>query len=561
MTHCAANRGGLLGTALALGCLAGLGWIVPAPRAAACPFCIAISKTLSEEIAGSDHVVFARRLAGTDVPVGAAANSAEPASPGQPSSGAAQQVQHTAQFEIVEVLKSRGGAQPGQQIELLYFGRHDEDVLFAVYGMGEEQISWSTPVALTPKSIAYLKQLPRLPPAGADRLAFFQQYFEDEEAMLAADAYDEFARAPYADVRALKDRMDRQQLLAWIRSPEVSVSRRRLYLTMLGVCGLPEDADALEQLIRSDDRQVRSCLDALVAAYLNLKGEPGLPLVEELFLGNPEAEYTDTYSTIMALRFHLQESEQIPKQRLLGALRRVLDRKDLADLVIPDLARWQDWSVVDRLVALFKEADQKSAWVRVPVVNYLRACPLPEAKERLEELAQIDPDAVRRAQQFFPLGGQQPAQPGGTSAGTAALSTDGQSTSAAENTAANAPSASPAAEGEAASASAADALPDTASATATHSGNDANTGGNTEQTADATGGAASSSQTPPEQTVQPPGQASAQAESSAAGAGTGSDTAGQPKPTWFVLGTAVAVGLVLTLLFVAILSGNWGRSS
>jgi hypothetical protein len=561
MTHCAANRGGLLGTALALGFLAGLGWIVPAPRAAACPFCNAISKTLSEEIAGSDHVVFARRLAGTEVPVGAAANSAEPASPGQPSSGVAQQVQHTAQFEIVEVLKSRGGVQPGQQIELLYFGRHAEDVLFAVYGMGEEQISWSTPVALTPRSTAYLKQLPQLPPAGPDRLAFFQQYFEDEEAMLAADAYDEFARAPYADVRALKDRMDRQQLLAWIRSPDMSVSRRRLYLTMLGVCGLPEDADALEQLIRSDDRNVRSCLDALVAAYLNLKGEPGLPLVEELFLGNPDAEYTDTYSTIMALRFHLQESEQIPKQRLLGALRRVLDRKDLADLVIPDLARWQDWSVIDRLVALFKEADQKSAWVRVPVVNYLRACPLPEAKQRLEELAQIDPDAVRRAQQFFPLGGQQPAQPGGTSAGTAAPSTDGQSTSAAENTAANAPSASPAAEGEAASASAADGLPDTASATATHSGNDANTGGDTEQTADATGGAASSSQTPPEQTVQPQGQASAQAESSAAGAGTGSDTAGQPKPTWFVLGTAVAVGLVLTLLFVAILYGNWGRSS
>ena len=32
----------------------------------------------------------------------------------------------------------------------------------------------------------------------------------------------------------------------------------------------------------------------------------------------------------------------------------MLDRPQLADLVIPDLARWEDWSVMDRLVELFK---------------------------------------------------------------------------------------------------------------------------------------------------------------------------------------------------------------
>jgi hypothetical protein len=37
------------------------------------------------------------------------------------------------------------------------------------------------------------------------------------------------------------------------------------------------------------------------------------------------------------------------------------------------------------------------------VVNYLRACPLPEAKERLAELEKIDPKAVKRAATFFPI--------------------------------------------------------------------------------------------------------------------------------------------------------------
>ena len=54
-------------------------------------------------------------------------------------------------------------------------------------------------------------------------------------------------------------------------------------------------------------------------------------------------------------------------------------------------------------VFVMSNAGEKSSWVRVPIVNFLRACPLPEAKEQLGELAKIDPDAVRRATTFFPF--------------------------------------------------------------------------------------------------------------------------------------------------------------
>jgi hypothetical protein len=83
----------------------------------------------------------------------------------------------------------------------------------------------------------------------------------------------------------------------------------------------------------------------------------------------------------------------------------MLDRPELADLVIVDLARWEDWSVMDRLVDLFKKADDKSSWVRVPVVRYLMACPKPEAKKHLEDLEKIDAGAVKRARTFFPFEG------------------------------------------------------------------------------------------------------------------------------------------------------------
>jgi hypothetical protein len=104
----------------------------------------------------------------------------------------------------------------------------------------------------------------------------------------------------------------------------------------------------------------------------------------------------------MALRFHGSEGGVIDSKRLVKSLHYMLERPELADLVIPDLAKWEDWTVMDRLFSLYKSADEKNSWVRVPVVNYLRACPLPKAKELLKECEKIDPAAVKRANTFFP---------------------------------------------------------------------------------------------------------------------------------------------------------------
>ena len=93
---------------------------------------------------------------------------------------------------------------------------------------------------------------------------------------------------------------------------------------------------------------------------------------------------------------------------MLASLRLMLDQANLADLVIPDLARWEDWSVMPRLVELFKTSNEKTSYMRVPIINYHRACPKPEAKTALEELAKLDPAAMKQAESFFPLAGGPP---------------------------------------------------------------------------------------------------------------------------------------------------------
>jgi hypothetical protein len=366
--------------------------VLGAGLAAACPFCSAVSQTFSEEMATMDAVVVAELV--------------EPPPPARSDDPGKELPK--AKFKVAKVVKGESLVKPDQMIETIYFGEAPKGKPFLIMGVDPQNLMWSTPLLLSERAREYIPRLLTLPKEGAQRLEFFQEYLEDSDELLARDAYDEFAKAPYSAVIELKPKMKHDQLVAWIQNPDVPASRRRLYLTMLGVCGTSDDVSMLAQMLRSDDRKAKAGLDALIACYLTLQGPAGMELVEDLYLKNEKAEYADTYAAIMAIRFHGSETNVIPQERLVQSLRYMLDRPQLADLVIPDLARWEDWDVMPKMVELFKTADEKSSWVRVPVINYLRACPKPEAKEAIASLEKIDPAAVKRANTFFPFGGGAP---------------------------------------------------------------------------------------------------------------------------------------------------------
>ena len=361
-------------------------WLVLSGVAGACPFCSAVSQTLSEEMASMDAAVIAELVS---VPPERPAGSDEPLA--------------KASFRIREILKGKSQLGDRKSVEIVYYGKGKPGDLFLIEAVDPPRLMWSTPLTLTSRSAAYVRRLPKLAKEGPARLEFFLAYLEDKEDILSRDAYDEFARAPYETVQGLAKQLDHDQLIKWIADPDIPASRRRLYFTLLSVCGGKADNPFLEGLMQSSDKKSKAGLDALTACYMTINGPDALPLVEKLFLKNPEAEYAETYSVIQAIRFHGMYAKSIPRERLLVSLRLVLDRPPVADLVIPDLARWEDWTQIDRLSELFRKADEKTSWVRVPIVNYLRACPLPQAKKRLEELEKIDPGAVRRAKTFFPF--------------------------------------------------------------------------------------------------------------------------------------------------------------
>jgi hypothetical protein len=208
----------------------------------------------------------------------------------------------------------------------------------------------------------------------------------------------------------------------------VQANRRRLYATMLGVCGTPADADRIGAILAGktatggplpqEQAEIRGGLDALIACYVALRGPEALDLVDRLFLNRKgrDVPFAETYAAVMALRFLGEESDLVPRERVLASLRLLLEEPKLADLVIADLARWQDWSVVEKLARIFKDAQTDNIFVREPIVNYLRACPLPEAAAAVKELEKIDPEACRRAATLAGLAGAIAAAPASSAA-------------------------------------------------------------------------------------------------------------------------------------------------
>lgn len=368
-------------------------WVLSANASlmlAACPFCSAVSQTLRQEMEAMEVVAIAKIVKGSET-------------------------DSDAEFVIQTVLRGESLVKDQQTTRVNYFGKAAEGTQFLLMGVDPPDLLWSSPLPVSPIAVDYVKAITKLPEDRVQRAEFYLQYLEHSDPLLARDAYDEFASTEYSDLKKLAPKLDREKLLGWIKDTSLPPDRKRLHLVLLGICGKPEDTKLLSEMLRSDDPNKKAGLDAMISCYITLLGEDGVQLIDELFLANKQSQYADTFSAIQALRFHETDGGVIGRERVVKSLRLILDRPELADLVIPDLARCEDWSSIDRLVELFKTADEKSSWVRVPVINYLRACPKPEAAAKLKELEKLDPASYKRANAFFPVQPPKPAPNAGES--------------------------------------------------------------------------------------------------------------------------------------------------
>ncbi|MBA3313231.1 MAG: hypothetical protein M3552_18960 [Planctomycetota bacterium] len=394
--------------------------------AAACPFCSAPSLTLSEQAAQSDVVLLARWKSGTKGSV-------------DDQNDASSTV-----FEVTKVLK--GPLQPGDTIKQAGYQPAEKGDAFLLTGLGADVVQWDVPTPFSEKAFDYLAKAPSPKKDDGEkvsyqaRLPYFIKHLENEEEAIANDAYYEFANAPYEDIVAVKAELPREKIRGWVLDPNTPPSRLGLYGLLMGLSGTDEDAAAMEQLIAKPTDEFRIGLDGVMSGYLLLKKEPGLELVKTLKLeneyivgedGQPIVDdqgqkvavpFSETYAAMQAVRFMWDYGGGvIAPDQLRAAMRVLLDRPELADLAIADLARWKDWSIMDKLAELYEQEAYQIPGIKRSIIRYFDAATkdLPkdvdpkeddkmpahvkEAREHYAAIKKKDPETVKSVEQFLIL--------------------------------------------------------------------------------------------------------------------------------------------------------------
>jgi hypothetical protein len=207
------------------------------------------------------------------------------------------------------------------------------------------------------------------------RVPYFLRHLNSSDRQISDDAFVELERAEFRFVVASSKLIPREFVAARLRDEATNKHRVGPYGVMLGLAGNESDRELLrgimERAPREDDPYPLGH-DGIAGGYLLLAGAEGLDRVEEIWVKDPEVSFWRTYSAMQAIRFMWRYGEgRISRPRLRESMRLFLDLPELADLAIADLARWEDWSLHDRLLAMSHNPESDKARIKRAIVRYM----------------------------------------------------------------------------------------------------------------------------------------------------------------------------------------------
>ena len=292
----------------------------------------------------------------------------------------------------------------------------DQFVLFGEEGEDGKGLEWwnSTPM-LSEAASNYISQAPAIDVAQQSRITYFLSFLESSDPVISNDAFDECANVDFKVIAQLTDQLPLEKIREWVNNPKIPATRLGLYGTMLGLCGTLEDAKLMEAKILVQTDEFRLGIDGLMVGYLLILKDKGLDVLDEHKLANKKVPFSETFAAMQALRFMwTYGAGKIAPARLQQSMRILLDRPEMADWVITDLARWKDWSIQDKLMAKYGEGEYNNRPTKRAIVRYMIAAsrdhatggvPQPahavKGQQLLDELRKRDPKAVAEAERFF----------------------------------------------------------------------------------------------------------------------------------------------------------------
>src|SRR5262249_13528958 len=197
------------------------------------------------------------------------------------------------------------------------------------------------------------------------RLGYFFKHLGSANAVVAADAFVEFARATDADIIKAAKHFDTAVVRKLIANEQTPSERLGVFAFLLGACGRPADAAFLaEQLKKSPvPERVRESYGGLLAGYILLDGKPGWALAASV-LGDDKQPYSVRLSAIGTVRFFQATRGNDCKAEVLKCCAVLLPHGDFADQAIEDLRRWGWWDLSADVFAQFGKPTHSAPIVR-----------------------------------------------------------------------------------------------------------------------------------------------------------------------------------------------------
>lgn len=355
--------------------------------AIACPYCPTTDPTLSTKLQDSDAACVVKFVS---------------------SKNGKELSQQTTRFEVVNPFPTRPKYKKGDRIEVPFGVTAKAGDLFLMIGQSkDDEMEWSLPIPMDELGSEYHYLVKAPPPeSNSNRLEYFLEYLDSKIPVISNDAFAEFAQAKFEDVEALAPKISRTRIRALLLNPNPQLDvRRGFYGMMLGLCGNDDDARFLEQKIFApiDPKKFRFGIDGMMGGYLLLRGQAGLDALIEKKIDavpidiKPEDPRIGDFNSVRAtLNFAWDfRHKDFTEESMIGGMRKFLDRPQVAESAVVDLARWKDWKSLHKLISDYGRDPWDTRAGKEKVVAFALSCLKDERTASGKELAEYGEEAKK----------------------------------------------------------------------------------------------------------------------------------------------------------------------
>lgn len=329
-------------------------------------------------------------------------------------------------YKVIDVAKSKGERfKIGDEIKTDGYFQGKRGVRYSLMTPNANR-GWYHPGEVDDTFWQYLKHLPpptEDPEKAVERASLFISWLEHDEAVIAQDAHKELSSLPYESLREIARQIPRDKLRKWIKERRFKGLHLSFYSLCLGIVGESQDADLLKRIVLELGPQdtYRMGIEGVMTGLVMLHGEEALDFLDHDRLlaatyktsagKEHKVPFAELYAVIQTLRFlWTYEPDVIPQERLKKSMRILLDRPELADLVIADLTRWADWSIQAELMKMYDDKEFDIPSVKRAIIRFLYRCsktaPVGSdeaifAEKHLQALKEKDPKTHKQVMRFL----------------------------------------------------------------------------------------------------------------------------------------------------------------